>query len=132
MLRSAFVSLFWSVILHKRQSGKFTLQSLADALSRSKSVVSRWFSPELPNWEVDTIADIADALNLDLEIRAKERTTNLMFGPSGAITHLHGSQGGSANMITTTSEGSAAIAQYAVINGRIVPSPPPEPTTEAA
>ena len=74
MLRSTFVSIFWAAISERRKRAKFTLQSLADKLGVDKSVVSRWFSGDRPNWETDTIADIAGALDLDLEITARERS----------------------------------------------------------
>jgi transcriptional regulator with XRE-family HTH domain len=85
MLRSAFVSLFWAVISERRRQGKLKLQSIADALGINKSTVSRWFSSEQPNWEVDTISDIAGALNLEVEIYARDRATGKIFAPTGPV-----------------------------------------------
>jgi transcriptional regulator with XRE-family HTH domain len=86
MLRSAFVSLFWSVIQERRRRVGFALQSLADALGINKSAVSRWFSgPTQPNWTIDTIADLAHALDLDLEVRATDRQTGQVFTSSGVM-----------------------------------------------
>ena len=96
-LRSAFVSLFRVVVAaKKKRSGGFTYQQLSDALGIDKSGVSRWFSSE-PNWEIDTIADIADALELDLHIAARERSTGMVFLPSGKV-----SDGVSGAMTVTT------------------------------
>src|ERR1700757_501534 len=75
MLRSAFVSLFWSIISHRKQQGSFALKTLSDKIGVHKSAPTRWFSGERPNWTVNTIADIANALDVDLEIRARDRVT---------------------------------------------------------
>jgi transcriptional regulator with XRE-family HTH domain len=74
MLRSTFVSIFWAAITERRKTGKFTLQSIADKLGIDKSAVSRWFSGDSPNWETDTIADIAGVLDLELDVTAVERS----------------------------------------------------------
>lgn len=83
MLRSAFVSLFWSIIQHKREKSKLKLQEIAHRLGKDKSVVSRWFSPDPPNWTLDTVSDIAGALDVELRIEAIERSTGVVFSPSG-------------------------------------------------
>ena len=67
MLRSAFASLFWAVIADRRKHG-FKLKELADRLGCDKSAVSRWFSNDPPNWQTDTISDLAHVLNLELRI----------------------------------------------------------------
>jgi hypothetical protein len=85
MLRSAFVSLFWSIISRKKQHGGFPLQTLADKIGVHKSAPSRWFSGGHPNWTVNTISDIANALDLDLEIRAHDRKTGEMYAPYGLV-----------------------------------------------
>jgi len=89
MLRSSFVSLFWAVITQKKkQPGGYTLQRLADTLEIDKSSVSRWFSGH-PNWGVDTISDIANALEVDLHVEAKDRSSGTMYtatGPSFSVT----------------------------------------------
>src|SRR4051812_39081850 len=84
MLRSSFVSIFWSVISERRKKGKFTLQSLADRLRIDKSCVSRWFSDDPPNWQSDTIADVARVLNVELIITARDRSTGQVFTSAGA------------------------------------------------
>src|ERR1700730_17065821 len=87
MLRSAFVSLFWSVIEYRRKRGGFVLQTLAAGLGINKSAVSRWFrGPIQPNWTIDTIADLAHALDLDLEVRATDRRTGVVFASYGVVT----------------------------------------------
>jgi hypothetical protein len=83
LLRSAFVSLFWSVITERRKRDpSFTLQGLAKKLSANKAEVSRWFRGD-PNWTLNTIANLATALDLELHIEARERTTGIVFVPSG-------------------------------------------------
>jgi transcriptional regulator with XRE-family HTH domain len=82
MLRSAFASLFWSAVEAKRRRGGYTLQDLADALGKDKSVISRWFGHS-QNWTVDTIADIAAALDLELRVEAIESATGAVFALEG-------------------------------------------------
>lgn len=86
MLRSAFVSLFWAVICYKKSHGGFALKTLADKLGINKSSPSRWFSGERPNWEVNTISDIAGALDVEIEIRARDRKTGVIFTPHGVMS----------------------------------------------
>jgi len=85
MLRSAFVSLFWTAITERKRRFKFTLQELARLVGTNKSAVSRWFRASPPNWTIDTIADIAGALNLELTIEATDRTTGTKFSASGPV-----------------------------------------------
>lgn len=83
MLRSMFVSLFWVAIQERKRRGRFTLQELAKGLGVGKSIVSRWFSGQSPNWQSDTISDIANALDLDIEVKAIDRSTGAIITPSG-------------------------------------------------
>lgn len=84
MYRSALVTLFWKIISdRKRRSGGYKLQKLADDLSVNKSTVSRWFSSSLPNWEADTVADIASALDVEIEIRATDRSDGTIYSSTG-------------------------------------------------
>lgn len=99
MLKSAFASLFWSVITKKKQRGG-SMKELADKLSINKSAVSRWFSGKSPNWELNTIADIADALELDIRIEAVDRATGQMFGCSGEIAMPHAAIVTTSNVVT--------------------------------
>ena len=90
MFRSTFVSMFWTAIAERRKRGKFTLQSLAEKLGIDKSAVSRWFSgDEPPNWTVDTIADVAGALDLELKVEAKERATGRVITAVGVQEATH-------------------------------------------
>lgn len=82
MLRSAFVSLFWGIIMERKKRGSFTLQALAKALSTNKGEVSRWFNGD-PNWTINTIANVADALDVELRIQAIDRKSGEVFTPSG-------------------------------------------------
>jgi hypothetical protein len=79
MLRSAFVSLFWNILGLK----KITQKMLADRIGVNKSEPTRWFTGARPNWTIDTIADIASALDVDIEVRAHDRMTGAIFTVSG-------------------------------------------------
>jgi transcriptional regulator with XRE-family HTH domain len=85
MLRSALVSLFWGVIAARKKRDGYTLQKLAGKLGTNKAEVSRWFNGD-PNWTINTIASIANALDLELKIEAVERSTGLVFTPAGIQT----------------------------------------------
>lgn len=84
MLRSAFVSVFWSVITEKKRKG-FTLSALAEKLDVHKSVVSRWFSGRSPNWSLNTISDVANALDLHVKVTAVDRQSGKVFDEKGDI-----------------------------------------------
>lgn len=84
-LRFAIVSAFWGVIQHRKTQSGFTLQQLADKVGTNKSTVSRWFSAALPNWEIDTMADIADALEVELEIRVNDKKSGRVYSPTGLV-----------------------------------------------
>lgn len=104
MLRSAFASLFWVALSERRRRGKFTFKDLARLAGTSKSVVSRWFSGDQPpNWEVDSIADIAGALDIELRIEAIDRATGAVLSPTGAraVTEAHSAD---APQVTATTE----------------------------
>jgi DNA-binding phage protein len=88
LLRSAFVSLFWGVIMERRKNGSFTMLSLAKKLGANKGEVSRWFSTQ-PNWTINTISNIANALDLDIEVRAVDRNTGIVYTPSGVEHPSH-------------------------------------------
>ena len=83
MLRAQFASLFWAAIMEKRKSGKFTLASLAKALGKNKGEVSRWFSGDAPNWTLGTIAEVAYALDLQIHVEARDRSTGIVLTASG-------------------------------------------------
>ena len=82
IFRSAILSLFWAVISERKKRGGFTFQSFAKKIGSTKHEVSRWFSGD-PNWTLNTIASIANALDLDLRIEAVERSTGRVFTSSG-------------------------------------------------
>lgn len=83
--------------MHRRKRDKYKLQSLADAMKRDKSEVSRWFSKP-PNWQLNTISDIANALDLEIEIRARERSTGVVYAPYGVVHEVR------AEIILSTDE----------------------------
>jgi ribosome-binding protein aMBF1 (putative translation factor) len=105
MLRSAFVSLFWSAISERKRKDGLKLQTLADRLRTNKSFVSRWFSHKPPNWRVDTISDLANVLDLDLKVEAIERSTGTVFTASGLRVTQHQLQPvGQVSLLTTGPE----------------------------
>jgi transcriptional regulator with XRE-family HTH domain len=83
MLRASFVSLFWSVIADLKKRRGYKLQHLADELGCDKSTVSRWFSGNNANWTLNTIADLANALNVELRVEAVDRETKSVHTPQG-------------------------------------------------
>jgi len=83
MLRAQFASLFWAAIMEKRKSGKFTLLGLAKALGKNKGEVSRWFSGDAPNWTLGTVAEVAYALDLQIHVEARDRSTGMVLTASG-------------------------------------------------
>lgn len=84
MLRSAVVSLFWAVISSRKQKDGMTLSNIAERLGINKSAVSRWFSGS-PNWELNTISDLAEALEIELQVFAVERKSGRRFSPVGQV-----------------------------------------------
>lgn len=84
LLRGAFVSAFWSVIQVRKKEDGLTLKAIADRLGVDKSAVSRWFASE-PNWELNTVADIAGSLDVDVTVEFTDRKTGRRFGPAGEI-----------------------------------------------
>ena len=82
MFRSAVVSLFWAVISERKKKAGFTFQAFAKKVGSTKHEVSRWFGGD-PNWTLNTVASIANALELDLRIEAVERGTGRVFTSSG-------------------------------------------------
>ena len=84
LLKSGLLSLFWGVIQDRRRRGKDTLQEVAHALGRDKSTVSKWFS-DPPNWRLETMADVASALDLDLDFTARDRVTGQVYSASGPV-----------------------------------------------
>jgi hypothetical protein len=86
MLRGQFVSLFWGVICARKEAGELTLAAIAHALGVGKSVVSKWFGTrDRPNWQSDTIADIAYVLNLEIEVTARDRQTGVVYSAAGIL-----------------------------------------------
>ena len=83
MLRAAYVSLLFSGLQFRRKRDKtFGLSALARAVGKDKATLSRDFSGS-PNWRLDTIADIAGALNLELRVSAVDRATGAAIGNTG-------------------------------------------------
>jgi transcriptional regulator with XRE-family HTH domain len=112
MLRSAFVSLFWAVITERKKKG-FTFQALAKLLGTNKGEVSRWFNGD-PNWTINTIANLASALDVDIKIEAIDRASGAIFTPAGLVrtssqTSAKSSQATLINIIRTAGEPSIKL-----------------------
>ncbi|CDO37264.1 helix-turn-helix transcriptional regulator [Novosphingobium sp. KN65.2] len=85
ILKSEMVSLFWSVISEKKKGPEgYTLQRLADTLGVNKSVISRWFNGT-PNWEMNTVSDLASALGVELQISAKDYSSEKVYTSHGIV-----------------------------------------------
>jgi hypothetical protein len=80
------VSLFWNIIAYKKSLGRYSLKRFSDAIGVNKSAPSRWFSGDRPNWQINTIADIAKALDVEIVIRARDRQTGVVFAPHGMVS----------------------------------------------
>ena len=85
MLRSSIVSAFWCVISTRRESG-LKLVDVAEKLGINKSAISRWFSGSTPNWSLSTISDLANALDVEVEIVLRDRKTGEVFTPTGKVS----------------------------------------------
>lgn len=84
MLRSAFVSLFWGAMQDQNRPLKF----LSKELKVDKSAISRWFSSNPPNWQIDTISDLARALDLEITITAKPRDGSSKMYTSAGVQEI--------------------------------------------
>jgi ribosome-binding protein aMBF1 (putative translation factor) len=82
MLRSTFQSLFWHVFSARKKESGLTGTGLADRLGHTKSYVSRLFT-DAPNWQIDKLSDLSEALDVDLVVEARDRKTGRMFAPHG-------------------------------------------------
>lgn len=105
-LRSAFVSMFWAVFTHRKRKDGLTLLALAKAIPANKAEVSRWFKGD-PNWTINTIASIANALDVDVRIEAVDRKAGIVFTPAGlvATTTFASTQLAPPNAIPSTRPG---------------------------
>jgi len=93
MLRAEFQSLFWNALLTRKRDSGFTMKALADKLGINKSYVSRSFSSP-PNWTIDKLADMAEVLDLDLVVEARDRLNDRVYTSSGTKTVPHTEAGG--------------------------------------
>lgn len=84
MLRSAFQSLFWHVLLVRKRESGFSFKALAERLGNNKSYVSRSFGSP-PNWQIDKLSDMADALGVELILQARDIKNGQIYTPSGSI-----------------------------------------------
>jgi DNA-binding phage protein len=108
MLRSAFQSLFWHVLITRKRETGFTLKVLADKLGINKSYVSRSFSSP-PNWQIDKISDIAEAMGVDLIIQAKDRKSGKIYTASGSSVNTAETRSGMCDILYITGENPATV-----------------------
>jgi transcriptional regulator with XRE-family HTH domain len=87
-LKSMFKSLVWAAFQERKKKHPMLLQEFAEALGKDKAVVSRWFNGS-PNWTLDTIADIARVLDVELKIEAVDRKTRVIVTPAGVDDRNH-------------------------------------------
>jgi transcriptional regulator with XRE-family HTH domain len=85
MLRAAFTSLFWVVFVYRKAKEGLALKTLAEKIGVNKSEPSKWFRGSRPNWTINMIADIGSALGVDIELRARDRESGVVFAPHGMI-----------------------------------------------
>lgn len=96
MLRAMVQSVFVSVFNESKKREKLSQSGLAKRLGINRSVISRNLSSP-PNWTVDKISDMAEALNVDIEIIARDRVSG----------HCHTARG--MVVISVTSEAQRVI-----------------------
>lgn len=108
LLRSAFQSLFWSVLLSRKRAEGLTRKGLADRLGVHKSFVTRSFSTP-PNWQIDRVSDMAEALGVDVILEARDRVTGVIYTPSGIRTSV--STGSSIEKVQSVSTQSRIVTQ---------------------
>ena len=111
MLRTALSSAFEGVLKNKRRHGSLTLQSVAEAMGKNKSEISRWFSRNPPNWQISTIAALADCLNVSVDFRLVDQETGEIFTPSTSYFPEH--------VLTTTAR--LVLSGSSYISHRVVP-----------
>jgi transcriptional regulator with XRE-family HTH domain len=112
MLKVALSSAFQGVLKKKRNQSGLTLQSVAKAMGKNKSEVSRWFSRNPPNWQISTIAALADCLKVSVDFRLVDQETGEIFTPS--ISYFPN------DVITTTAQ--MAFGGASFVSNRITPS----------
>ena len=141
-LRSLFVSLFWVIITsRKKRQGGFTFQALAKAIGSTKHEVSRWFNGD-PNWTLNTIASLAHALDVELIIHARERSTGIIYTPAGIqVSANTASNIDTRNTISTSAGGVIASTVHRMpvprvgdwgARSRVAPSPDTSASFESA
>lgn len=127
MLRSAFQSLFWSVLVTRKRDQGLTRKGLADKLGIHKSFVTRSFTTP-PNWQIDKVSDMAEALGVDLILEARDRATGVIYTSSGVRTPV--TTGSSTDHVQRVSTGTVVATRTADASGR--PSYEPTRSTVAA
>lgn len=84
MMRSMFQSMFLSVFNDRKKRHKMTQQQLANSLGINKAVISRNLNSP-PNWTIDKISDMAEALDVEIQIMARDRKTGIVHTAAGPV-----------------------------------------------
>lgn len=82
LLRAQFQSLIWNAFSARKKIFSWKMKDLAERAGVHKSYLSRCFNTP-QNWQIDRIADFADALDLELVIEARDRKTGMIVHPGG-------------------------------------------------
>lgn len=82
-LHSMFSSLFWGVIQRNRGKKECTIDEIARKTGYSKQRIMNLFSSH-PQWSCNAIFYVAEALNLELIVEARERSTGKIYTPHEA------------------------------------------------
>lgn len=77
-LHSMFQSLFWGALQDKHRK----IDDIADKTKYNKEHVRSLFRPD-SWWSINAIFDVAEALDLELRVEARDRSTGKIYTPSG-------------------------------------------------
>ena len=77
-VHSMFQSLFWGALQDKHRR----IDDIADRTKYNKEHVRCLFRRDAW-WSINAISDVAEALDLELNVEARDRTTGKVYTPSG-------------------------------------------------
>lgn len=84
MLRTLVQSVFVSIFNDKKKKDGLSQSKLAEKMGVNRSVISRSLA-DPPNWTIDKISDMAEAMNVDLEVIARDRDTGICHTARGRL-----------------------------------------------
>jgi transcriptional regulator with XRE-family HTH domain len=88
MMETAFFGAFYAAILARKEEQSLTRAALGKRMGREKTGISKLLSGPR-NWQIDTISDLAEALDLRLEIALVDRVNPLRkFTPTGVVFNI--------------------------------------------